>query len=280
MLFLLLTILCSTSIALIIKHNDAKEGAPILLLAGNYLIASTISLIVLILHRNPAFSIPTLIFGALLALCFVYTFFAFAKAVSIAGTALATVSSRLSVFIPIGLSIIIFQESPNLLQMFGFGFTLITIILFYFSLKSHAGKRHSIIEYAYLFIVLLGIGINDFGMKLFYQWRPATEKPFFLYSLFTLCFIYTSVFILIKKIKFNKDTFLRGTVLGVPNMFSSFFILSAIARLPAIIVYPTVNIGIIILTAIAAALIWSEKLNPYGRWALAAGLTAILLLSL
>ncbi len=112
MLPLLLTILCSTSIALILKHSDTKQGNPIVLLAGNYLTASVIGLILMLL-KDSSHSFETLIFGALLGFLFVASFFAFAKAVAIAGTALATISSRLSVIIPIIFSIIIFDEQPS-----------------------------------------------------------------------------------------------------------------------------------------------------------------------
>ncbi len=118
--FLLLTILCSTSIALILKYSDTKKGEPIILLAGNYLVASLIGLILLILNDTKIFSIQTLIFGAGLGLLFVLSFFAYAKAISYAGTGLATTSSRLSVIIPILFSIIFFNELPNDLHLLGF----------------------------------------------------------------------------------------------------------------------------------------------------------------
>ncbi len=72
--FLLLTILCSTSIALILKYSDTKKGEPIVLLAGNYLVALLIGLILLILNDTKIFSVETLIFGAGLGLLFVFHF--------------------------------------------------------------------------------------------------------------------------------------------------------------------------------------------------------------
>lgn len=244
MIPLLLTILCSSGIALILKQNDVRQGHPLVLLAS----------------------------------LFVYAFFAFAKAVSIAGTALASVSSRLSVVIPIALSILLFREIPTTPQLLGFGFALLTLFCFYLSLKTSSKERHPFTHYFYLFALLLGIGFNDFCMKIFHEWRPIAEKPFFLSVIFTFSFLYTSGCIALKRIRWEKPTLLRGAVLGIPNVFSSFFLLSALARLPAIIVYPTVNIGIILLTTLGAALIWSDRLNRFGRWALLFGLIAILLL--
>ena len=280
MLPLLLTILCSSSIALIIKHSDSKEGNPLVLLNGNYLACSVISLIFFLFEEDPAFSIETLIFSGLLAVMFVTGFFAFAKSVNVAGTALAVVSSRLSVVVPIIFSILIFNELPNMGQGAGFIFTVVTIIFFYLSLKTLDTRELCFIEYVYLFGLMMAIGINDFGMKIFQQWRPPSEKSFFLLSLFTFCFVYTAALIFITKSKYEKATFGRGLVLGVPNMFSSFFLLGALAQLPGIVVYPVTNIGIILVSTFGAALIWKERLNRYGRYALIAGIISIALLSL
>ena len=199
--FLLLTILCSTSIALILKYSDTKKGEPIILLAGNYLVASLIGLILLILNDTKIFSIQTLIFGAGLGLLFVLSFFAYAKAISFAGTGLATTSSRLSVIIPILFSIIFFNELPNELHLLGFLFTLITFILFYFSVKGDHKEGEGWLKYLFLIAVFIGIGINDFAIKVYKSWRPEQEEPFFVFFIFSSAFVYSSIYIIIKKSK-------------------------------------------------------------------------------
>jgi len=279
MIPLLLTILCSTSIALILKHSDTKQGNPIVLLAGNYLTASVIGLILMLL-KDASHSIETLIFGALLGLLFVASFFAFAKAVAIAGTALATISSRLSVIIPIVFSIIIFDEKPSTIKLIGFLFTGITFVFFYFSLLKQNNSSSSRRNYLLLLFVLIAIGINDFSMKLYKNIRPESEETFFVFTIFLFAFIYSALFIFIKKIIIDKKTFLTGLGLGVPNVFSTIFLLGALSQLPAIFVYPTINIGIIIFTAIGAYTIWKEKMNKAGIVALISGIVAILFLSI
>lgn len=280
MIPLIFTILCSTSIAFILKHNDNKKGNPVILLSANYFVASLITLLFLYFGKNTSYSIETLLFGAVLAFMFIFSFFVFAKAVSIAGAALASVSSRLSVIIPILLSIVIYREIPFFKQVIGFLFALTTILFFYFSLKKMSNGHLKLIEYSYLFLLLIGIGLNDSCLKVFQEWRPESEKSFFLFSIFTFSFLYTLTFILIKKIKVEKRTIFFGIVLGIPNIFSSYFLLGALSKLPAIFVYPVSNIGIILLTTIGAALIWKEKLNTYGKVALLFGVVSILFLSL
>ncbi|MGB5893568.1 MAG: hypothetical protein WBG58_05265, partial [Ignavibacteriaceae bacterium] len=175
-----MTILCSTSIALILKHSDTKQGEPIVLLAGNYLTASVIGLLLMLL-KDTSYSIETFIFGALLGFLFVASFFAFAKAVAAAGTALATISSRLSVIIPIIFSITFFDEQPSTLKLFGFLFTGITFVFFYFSLLKRNNSSTEKGKYFLLLFVLISIGINDFSMKVFKSTRPETDEPFFVF---------------------------------------------------------------------------------------------------
>lgn len=278
--FLLLTILCSTSIALILKYSDTKKGEPIVLLAGNYLMATVISLTILLFSDEKVFSVFTLYFGLGLGVIFVISFFAFAKAISYAGTGLATTSSRLSVVIPIILSIIIYNEVPNEYHLLGFLFTTITFILFYFSVKGNHKEGDGLLKYLFLIAVLVGIGINDFSMKVFKSWRPEGEEPFFVFFIFSSAFVYSSIYIIIKKIRIIKSTAYWGLTLGVPNVFSTVFLLGALSLLPAILVYPLINVGIIVFTTLLAFVIWKEKLNRWGVLALASGLLAILFLSL
>ncbi len=280
MLNLILTIICSTSIALILKFNNVRKGNELVLLMGNYFVASIITLVMIFAERDLNYSTSTLLFGLLLGSTFVYSFFAFAKAVAAAGTPLASLSSRLSVIIPVFFSIIIYSEIPDISDYFGFSLAIVTIILFYFSLKSNKSRKLLPVDFLYLFIVLAGIGINDFGMKIFQQWRPAEEKSFFLFVIFTSAFFYTAIVVFFKRIKITLKDFTRGNMLGVPNIFSSFFLIGALNSLPGIIVYPVVNIGIIVLTTILAMLIWKEKVDIFGTGALIFGILAIILLNI
>ena len=278
--YLLFTIICSTSIALILKHSDTHKGESIVLLAGNYLVASLVAFSLLIFSDSKSFSIETLFFGSGLGLLFVISFFVYAKAINMAGTGLATTSSRLSVIIPIAFSIIIFNEEPKVNHLFGFAFTFITFIFFYYSVKGNHSDGDGIIKYLVLLGVFIGIGINDFAMKVFKSWRSPEEEPFFVLFIFGSAFIYSTLYIIIRKIKVEVHTSMWGLVLGVPNVFSTIFLLAALSVLPAILVYPFMNVGIILLTTLLAFIIWEEKLNRWGILALTSGVLAILFLSL
>ena len=280
MFYLLLTILCSSSIALILKFNAARKGHPLVMLMGNYFTASLIASVIIFIRKDFSFSIETFLFGLILGVLFIGSFFIFAKAVETAGTALATVSSRLSVFIPVLLVVMFFGEEPSTLNYYGFALTVVTIILFYFSLngKNQADSH----KYKYLFLVgvLLFIGINDFAMKYFQMLRTSNEESLFVYMIFTTAFVTGLFIIILRKIKIYSKDILTGFVLGIPNVLSTIFLLAALSTLPAIIVYPVMNIGVILVTTISAYLIWKETLNNFGIAAVVLGTAAILLLGM
>ena len=278
--YLILTILCSTTIALVLKHSDTKRGEPIVLLAGNYLVASLISLGIFIFKEDTTVSYQTILFGASLGLLFVFSFFSFAKAVSQSGTALATVSSRLSVIIPITFSVVIYNEIPSSYNLIGFLFTFVTLILFYFSVAGQKSTGDNFNKYFYLFVSLVGIGINDFCLKIFNNWRPHSEEPLFVLTIFTTALLYSLLFIMVKKVRIERHTLFLGVGLGVPNFFSTYLLLGALFLLPAIFVYPVVNVGVIIFTAIFAYLFWKESIKVIGKWALLTGVVAIVFMSL
>jgi drug/metabolite transporter (DMT)-like permease len=280
MLDLILTIFCSTSIALLIRFSGTKNEKPIILLAANYFIASLISLFY-IFYFDSKFSLTVVSFGLILGLLFVLSFFAFTRAVSLAGTALATVSSRLSVIVPLLLSIIIFNEQPTVFQITGMLIGLVTIWFFYLSIKgTNSTVKNDKIKYFYLLAVLIGIGINDFSMKIFQQTYSEVEKPYFLFSIFFSAFLYSLFYTKMAKISLEKNTIIKGAILGVPNVYSTIFLIGALTQLPAVLVFPLTNIGIILLTAILARLIFKERLNLYGILSLILGLISILFLSL
>ncbi len=277
---LILTVIATSGCALILKYNDTRKGSAILLLCGNYLAASLIGFIFLVTGKGNTFSTDTILFGAFLGLMFVGTFFAFSKAVGIAGTALSTVSSRLSVLIPVLFSIILFNEIPRPAYYAGFVLTSVTILLFYLSLRKMGGKKLLISDYLWLFYLFAGIGFNDFSMKIFESNWPESEKHLFLFSIFFFAFLYTLGIVLAGKVRFDKHTAATGLVLGIPNIFSSFFLLLALKDIRAIVVYPVTNISVILLTAFAAWVFWKEKPDAYGIWSIITGLGAIILLGL
>ncbi len=280
MLYLVLAIISSSSLALILKYGNVKKSNVVLLINGNYLTASVFALIFILVNNGFQFSLYAVLFAFGLGVLFAEVFVIYSRAISLAGTALATVSARLSVLIPVFFSILLFNESPNITMVFGFVTAMITLYLFYLSLKNLGTQEDQKGKYIYLFSLLAGMGMVDFSMKIFEHNFPIEEKGTFVFLIFFSAFIYTFVRIIIGKISFNKNTYRTGLILGIPNVLAVHFVLAALSEIPAIVVFPVQNIGIIVFTAVAAYLIWKEQINLYGKIAIVVGIAAILLLKL
>lgn len=280
MINLFLTIFCSTSIALLLKFNETKKGEPMVLLSGNYFTAGIIGGIFTYSDSNAVFSGSTLIFGIFLGLLFLLSFFAFAKSVESVGTPLSSVSSRLSVVIPVLFSMFIYKELPETLQTAGIILSLVTIIFFYLSIRKFSLGKFNLKDFVFPILLFIGIGINDFALKVFERMETPAEEPYFIMFIFIFAFIFSFGYSLISKIKIDSKTFVRGMLLGIPNIFSTFFLLNSLQEIDAVVVYPAVNIGVILLTTFIAFLLWKERLNNYGLLALVTGISAIVLLVL
>lgn len=279
MLDLFLTIACSTAIALLLKVNENRDGDRVLLLCGNYAVAAAVSGFAFWTRDDRVWSVFSLVFGGLLGIVFVTAFYAFSRAVRASGTGMATLAARLSVIVPVVGAIVCFDEQPDWIDSLGFCLAAGTLFLFFASTDQPRGKTRFSGDSFFLIAVLLGIGCADFCMKVFQDVRPQAEKAFFVHMIFTSCFVITSILVLKKKTRFNRTSWALGMVLGVPNLLSTVFLIAALTQLPAFVVFPAVNIGVIVITAVLAALIWKEIPNRMGVAAMGTGILAVLLLS-
>ena len=82
MIYLILAMLCSSSLALILKHGHVKNNNTVLLINGNYATASLFSLAFIIFKYGYNFSIEVVVFGSLLGILFAGTFVLSSKAIS------------------------------------------------------------------------------------------------------------------------------------------------------------------------------------------------------
>ncbi len=127
MIYLILAIICSSSLALILKQGNVKKSNTAILINANYLTASVLSLAFVFYKGTLTISITAFLFALFLGYLFAATFFIYSKAVGLAGTALATVSARLSVLIPVLFSIILYGESLNIKMIICFLFASFAI---------------------------------------------------------------------------------------------------------------------------------------------------------
>ncbi|MCP5062948.1 MAG: hypothetical protein GY936_10845 [Ignavibacteriae bacterium] len=87
-------------------------------------------------------------------------------------------------------------------------------------------------------------------MKVFQENWDSSDKPWFLFWIFFFSFIITTFLTIKKQSPLDKKTLALGMLIGIPNIFSSYFLIESLKTFSAVFVYPFVNISIIIFTAI------------------------------
>ncbi len=131
-------------------------------------------------------------------------------------------------------------------------------------------------------LIFLGGGLADSLLQYTESHQlPPAQQPLFLMTLFGTagCFGWVGVGLLSlqKQVKWNWRSIGSGALLGTTNFLAVFSLLKAFGSgLPAAFVFPMLNVGIILLASLAAALLFAE--TPKGKqwWGLAAAVGAIL----
>ncbi|MDI1305837.1 MAG: EamA family transporter, partial [bacterium] len=261
MLFLILSILCSVTVGVIFKVGRKYILNTTQIVAWNYVFA----LLLCYLFYNPDLSAidtsaPWSIYiplGILLPTVFLFL----AASIKHMGIVKTDAAQRLSLFIPIIASLLIFREEFNNLKIIGLlvGFPALLLIL-------SKESKNSNNKWIYPAVVLVGFGTIDI---LFKQIALTTTLPFTtsLFIVFGISLILILAVVLyeiaFKKAKFKSNNLLFGALVGVFNFGNILFYLKAhqaFAKNPST-VFAAMNMGVIILGSLTGIFLFKEKLN-------------------
>jgi drug/metabolite transporter (DMT)-like permease len=266
-LFLTLALLSSVSIALLLNIFEQKQRNRTVIVASNYIAAGTLAYL---LSRETQLTPAVLVFGAVVGLGFCIGFILLFLAVKKKGIASTITIGRLSLAIPVGLSIVLWGEKPILID-------ILALLLIFFIILSWEGKIGKISPV--LLTVFFVFGLLDSAMKFFKLEFPALDDSSFLIIVFYSAMVWGWGYILASRQKTRGMDIVWGLILGIPNFFSSYFLLKALGLIPAYVVFPFINIGIIILSALAGYFLFKEELSPKKVVLILLGIIAVFALS-
>jgi drug/metabolite transporter (DMT)-like permease len=285
--------LSSIIIALILKVNERRGGDRILIAGANYLVASAISFMLLASNAGgfaaasggPGWhvalpGVATLALGGVAGIIYVLGFLLLMAGIARLPLAVPVTVARLSVVLPVAVSIFLWHESPGSFQWLGIALGLAAIILFGMSFSSsghvsRAGGRSSLL----IASLLMVLGLGDVLLKAFREMASDVDRLAFTFVLFTVAAIFTWLLVLMRRIRFDARTFGLGLLLGVPNLFSTVFTLLALRSVPASIAFPFINLTVIVGTTILGFAIWKERLSKLNLAGLGISFCAIVMLS-
>ena len=281
--FLILSIAFSTSINLIFRWFKEYNVNKLQAIIVNYLVCFVIGFR-LSSNKNLAGNLSTEWFPycILLGFVFVAIFFSMALTTEKLGISVTAVSGKMSVVVPILYAYFIVGEDIQLFFFIGLFLSLLSI--YFISVKKglNIDKQYFILP----IIVFLGGGIIDTSLKVIESnYGQTVGMDTISYSIFIGAFFAGSLILLIKSKwslrGFERKSLLAGIGLGIPNYFSIFFLLSAIAGFTdqSALVFSINNIGVVVFSTLLSILLFKESLSIGNKIGLALAIISILIIS-
>jgi len=292
--YLGLAILCSASIALLFKRSETSGLNRYAVTAVNYAVASLVSAALLALDP-PAFdwtgawgslgatlargqaplpsgsALWSVLVGVGAGACFFLAFIQYQLGVRDHGAGLAGAFIKLGILVPMALSLVVWEEYPTALQWGGITLAVGSIVLVNWPGR---GAGRDAVKPALLLLFAFG-GLAEFSNKAFQRYALLDDRALFLLVTFAVAFGLSAWAARRRSAPVTRRDLAMGALVGVPNLFSSFFLILALNELPAAVAFPAFGAGSILLINVAGFWLFRERLQR--REQLAVGLTILAL---
>jgi|GEM_PF-4330787 len=266
-LYLFGALLSSFLIALILKVGEQRGYERRAVVAANYLTAALLGLLF-----TGSFTLDLWVIGYGLVIGFLFPlgFVLFSRGLKEEGITATVTVGRLSLAMPVVVSIVFWGERPGVIDIFSLGAILLVVLLW----EDRSGRVSWI-----LLLLFLCFGAIDSGLKYFKLRFPNADQGMFLLFLFLSALFWSWLTILLKGIEVKSRELAGGLLLGIPNFFSSYFVLLALQSVPAYITFPFINTGLIILSALAGVFLFRESLDKKKILLILLGIASVILLT-
>lgn len=209
--------------------------------------------------------------AALMGLLFITTFYIMAMTAQKVSVAIATVASKISLIIPVLISILWINKNPESFSAINYlGIALVLAAIYLVTKKNTLKKGPSLTPtYRILLIasVFLCTGAVDTLLNVAEKVIDPSLKTAFPIILFgvagLLGVIALSIQLIQGKTTIKWRSIVGGLYLGIPNYFSIYFLVNTLTdyKSDGAVVYPIVNMSVIIVSSLGALFIFKEQLS-------------------
>ncbi|MBN2253356.1 MAG: EamA family transporter, partial [Kosmotogaceae bacterium] len=182
---------------------------------------------------------------------------------------------KLGILIPMILSLLVWKEYPEALQWIGIALAIFSIIL----VNNPFGAARRNFKTALILLFITG-GMAEFMNKLFQNYTVSGYKNVFLFSVFASAFTISAVFLKRSGKAFHKREALVGLIVGLPNLFSSFFLIMALEEMKGSVVFPVYSAGSVVMISLGSLLLFGEKLKKLEMISLGMVLASLIIINI
>lgn len=286
MLYIVLTIIVSVLLLIIFKLFDKYKVNTFEAIVVNYITAAITG----ILFANSHISVGKIVHAESffiafpMGFVFISIFYLISQTAQKIGISTASISNKLSVVIPVAVSMLVFHEKLNPVKTTGVIAALLAVFLTVYSKKE--GKSTQNLWWLPV-LVFIGSGLIDsvLGTVNRLYVHSEADSEVFTVSCFSSAFcvgICILIFLVATgRMKLDFKSLIAGICLGIPNYFSIFFILKSLDShvLSDAALFPVLNISNVGLSALLGALLFREKLSKINLVGLTLAVLAIVLIA-
>ncbi len=286
MIFLLLSIVCSSLIFLIFRSFSQFRVNTFTAIVVNYFVAGLFGILVNgeALSFNRMFSSDWSINGLVLGVVFISLFNIMAITAQKFGASVASIANKMALIIPVGFAIVVYRDAINLLKAIGIIMALVGVYLATVK-PSQEKKQFDIKLFIIPIILFVGSGFIDTFLKYTQEYALSTDQDSKLFTSLTFLTAFTIgiIVMLIDKSKrsFKAPSIIGGAILGIVNYGSIYFLIKTfnVSNLESSVIFPINNMGVVIFTTFLSLLIFKESFSVKNKVGVALSIIAIALIS-
>lgn len=282
MIFLIATVLLNTLLAILFKLFPRFNVNTLQAIVVNYWVC-VITGSVFLGHfsvSSESLQQPWFPWALLMGVGFISIFNLIGYCTRVAGITTTTIANKLSLVIPVLVSVLLYHESTGLWKIAGI---ILAIPAVYFTAHEKEKSSGSLFWPGLLFV---GSGLLDALVKYVEQGylpQPVVQTVYTIH-VFAVAAVSGTVLLTVqllrRKTVFAWRNILAGICLGVPNYFSIYFLIRLFNShfLQSSAALPVNNICIVICSSVAAILLFREKATPMRLLGLLLSVIAIMLI--
>ncbi len=220
-------------------------------------------------------------FSLLTGFTLIFVFLFYGTSAQKVGVALTTVTSKMSVIIPVMLGFLIIGDRVNLLKIIGI---LLALLAFYFTFKKEEGYSFDRRQILFPALLFLGSGANDSVMKYAEHHYIGNDLVLYLATAFSVSMVFGVLILggmlLLRKTKIHWKSILGGIALGTFNWYSTIFFINALRHMDVSFFIPVFNAALVTIAALVGFLAFKEKLRTINWMGIGLAVLAIVLIAL
>ncbi len=268
MIYLILAVLCSASMALALRISEEFSDNRYGILFGNYLTCLVIAFLLLPeKHLFPAGSRTAILAGAVNGIIFLATLVLMQRSIEKNGAVLSSAFAKLGIMLPVLGSIVFLGEKPTLLQIVGM--ILVAAAILVINLEKERGGRRRHGFRVLLIALFFSSGMADGMSKVFEHIGERQFDALFLFYTFLFAELLTVILLIREQggrrrrrgSGLSPAELIAGIIVGIPNYFSTLLLLAAVTRLPAYVAYPCYSVGTILVVSFVSVVILRDRMT-------------------